>query len=249
MYRCTQRERRYGLLMVVVSVLLLAACDKKEAEPQGQETTPTTTEATQASTGTPTAEPTAAPVAPEPTAAPEVPAPAGQTFALAPNFVPITQNGRSGGNIDASTLYGSECLGNIASSPDHTFTVSEPVSAAFAVTSEADTTLVIVGPGGPFCNDDMLGLNPGLTAQLQPGSYQLFVGNYSTEEGPAAYTLMVTPTTIEVPTEIVVPPIEGLPPVPGTESSVIEVNVPEVPSVVVIPVPGEPEVPSVPQMP
>ena len=122
----------------------------------------------------------------------EAAATGGQTFALAADFATITQEGRSGGTTDAAT-HGDECVGMIADTPDHTFTVTGTVNAKFAVTAVADTTLVILGAGGPYCNDDGAeGLNPDLTAELAAGDYRIFVGNYDSDEGAVPYTLTVT---------------------------------------------------------
>jgi hypothetical protein len=40
-------------------------------------------------------------------------------------------------------------------------------------TDGGDTTLVITGPGGTFCNDDTNGLNPAITQYLAAGQYQV----------------------------------------------------------------------------
>lgn len=116
----------------------------------------------------------------------------GESFSLAAGFTPLALAGRSGGSTDASTR-GPDCVGNIGASADHTMTVTGSVAATLSVVAEADTTLVVLGPGGPYCNDDTNALNPAVTATFAAGTYEVFIGNYSSDEGPTAYTLAVTP--------------------------------------------------------
>ena len=118
----------------------------------------------------------------------------GQAIALAAGFTAITQAGTAGGNQDASELYpDSVCLGTVASSADHVVTVAGDVGVAINVTADEDTTLVITGPGGPYCNDDLEGLNPGWQGTLAAGEYQVFVGTYDADEGGVPYTLVASP--------------------------------------------------------
>jgi len=49
---------------------------------------------------------------------------------------------------------------------------------AIEVQSPEDTTIVIKGPGGSWCNDEYQGKNPGLAGQWQPGTYGIWVGSY-----------------------------------------------------------------------
>ena len=159
----------------------------------------------------------------------------GQTFTLAGEFATVTQEGRSGGSTDAAA-HGPECVGMIADNPDHIATVEGTVNAKFAVTAEADTTLVILGPGGPYCNDDGAeGLNPDLTAQLAAGEYQVFVGNYDSDEGAVPYTLTVTFVAPEPPPAPPTPPTP-----PTTVPTAIPVPVPTAPPVVPVAPPVAP---------
>lgn len=125
----------------------------------------------------------------------------GQTFSLAAGFTAVTQAGTAGGNQDASELYpdNPDCLGSVASSADHVITVEGSVGVAINVTADDDTTLVITGPGGPYCNDDFEGLNPGWQGTLAAGEYQVFVGTYDADEGGVAYTLVASPWAEPVP--------------------------------------------------
>ncbi len=44
------------------------------------------------------------------------------------------------------------------------------------VKSSMDTTIVVKGPGGTWCNDDFQGKNPGLDGQWQAGEYKIWIG-------------------------------------------------------------------------
>jgi len=44
------------------------------------------------------------------------------------------------------------------------------------VKSNMDTTIVVQGPGGTWCNDDFQGKNPGLDGQWQAGEYKIWIG-------------------------------------------------------------------------
>ena len=88
------------------------------------------------------------------------------------------RTGTSGGIISARDRWPG-CTGHVPELPSLTLDVRVAGSYAMAVRSEGDTTLVVVGPGGPFCNDDFHGSNPLLTETLSVGQYQVYVGSYS----------------------------------------------------------------------
>lgn len=132
----------------------------------------------------------------------------GQTFTLAAGFTAVTQAGTAGGNQNAMDLYpDTDCLGTVASSADHVITVEGDVGVAINITADEDTTLVITGPGGPYCNDDFDGLNPGWQGTLAAGEYQVFVGTYNADEGGVPYTLVASPWAEPVPEPVVEPPV------------------------------------------
>ncbi|MHC5833095.1 MAG: hypothetical protein ACYT04_98205, partial [Nostoc sp.] len=57
--------------------------------------------------------------------------------------------------------------------------------------SPEDTTIIIKGPGGTWCNDDFDGKNAGMIGEWLAGSYQIWVGSY--EKGKyLPYTLQIT---------------------------------------------------------
>ena len=100
--------------------------------------------------------------------------------------LPITIRGISGGLIPArqvaelqETETGS-CVGFVDQEPDHTITLNTFADfLRLQIRSPEDTTLVIKGPGGIWCNDDAEGSkNPGIAGQWLPGSYELWIGSY-----------------------------------------------------------------------
>lgn len=117
---------------------------------------------------------------------------------LAPGFGTQTLTGLSGGapgsQIEAST-YGSTatgpCRGWIGVAPDHMMTVSAAISnlsIAITATDGGDTALLVSGPGGTWCNDDSVGLNPAIASGFGPGTYSIWVGSYS-QQSRHPYTI------------------------------------------------------------
>jgi hypothetical protein len=126
------------------------------------------------------------------------------TVGIGPGFTAVNLLGRSGGTVNALHVgvgsNGEPCTGNIEEASNHRLRVTDTITATFAVMANADTTLVITGPGGPYCSDDFDGLNPGLHAMtLEAGIYDVYVGNFSLEEGPTQYTLAILPVIPEIP--------------------------------------------------
>ena len=57
----------------------------------------------------------------------------------------------------------------------------------------ADTTLVVRTPTGAYlCNDDTTGYNPAISGAFAPGTYEVFVGAYSSDSRGIAYQFGVT---------------------------------------------------------
>jgi hypothetical protein len=84
--------------------------------------------------------------------------------------------------------FGPECTGFIADDPSFTFQVTgeKPVDAVIALSDAGgiDATMVLDGPGGPYCNDDGAGnLLPRVRQRLSPGSYSVYVGAYQKNQG------------------------------------------------------------------
>jgi hypothetical protein len=114
-----------------------------------------------------------------------------ENVTLSPNFSPspTTVHGISGGPRLANDFVGrtetatGPCNGYIDEQPDHTMVLTQFFSyLSLQVQSPADTTLVIRGPGGTWCNDDYQGKNPGIAGQWLSGSYEIWVGSYKTNE-------------------------------------------------------------------
>lgn len=84
--------------------------------------------------------------------------------------------------------FGATCAGFIGDAPTFAFDIEgdEPVEMAISVLNSGgiDTTLVLDGPGGPYCDDDSGGATlPRLRAELPPGSYTVYIGSYSENQG------------------------------------------------------------------
>ena len=99
-----------------------------------------------------------------------------QTLTLGPGFSPdpTRLTGTAGGPTDAS-VHGSTplggCFGWIPATPQHVLTLTEHIEwLALRVSASGDTTLVVQGPVGWWCNDDDIGLNAGMSGQWAPGT-------------------------------------------------------------------------------
>jgi len=111
---------------------------------------------------------------------------------IAPGSPPLTLAGTSGGPRQARSM-GGNCRGTIAVRPDHVINVVTPMQVRFEVLNAGgDTTMVVVGPSGVFCDDDSgNGLNPRVIQQLMPGQYQVYIGTYA-GRNLYPYTLQVS---------------------------------------------------------
>ncbi|MFW6357962.1 MAG: hypothetical protein ACOC0N_01910 [Chroococcales cyanobacterium] len=112
---------------------------------------------------------------------------------ISPRFAPdpLVLRGISGGMIPASdpTIAGraasptGPCVGYVDRQPDHTVTLTGFFNFLnIQVQSDEDTTLVIKGPGGSWCNDDVKAKNPGVAGQWLEGEYGIWVGSYDQNE-------------------------------------------------------------------
>jgi hypothetical protein len=111
-----------------------------------------------------------------------------ENVTIQPKFQPDPKiiRGISGGLIEANqvadrkeTPTGS-CVGFVDKLPDHTINLTGFFEyLSLQVESPQDTTLVVRGPGGTWCNDDFKGKNPAIAGQWQPGRYQVWVGSYA----------------------------------------------------------------------
>lgn len=97
----------------------------------------------------------------------------------------ITIRGISGGPRAASKVAGrletdtGPCVGFVDEKPDHTLTLTDFFNfLSLKVESSGDTTIVVQGPGGSWCNDDATGSNPGISGQWLEGVYKIWIGSY-----------------------------------------------------------------------
>ena len=116
---------------------------------------------------------------------------------LSPN--PLTVRGMSGGAIPGNKIAGKAetqptgpCKGFMDEVPKHTVKLTSKFDyLKFVVQSPADTTMIIKGPGGTWCNDDFDGKNPGIVGEWLPGTYQIWIGSYEKNQY-LPYTLKIT---------------------------------------------------------
>jgi hypothetical protein len=110
-----------------------------------------------------------------------------ENVTIAPQFSPspLILRGISGGSVPATTVAANKetptgaCVGFVDESPDHTITLNGFFNyLSLVVESPQDTTIVITGPGGTWCNDDFQAKNPGVAGQWLAGTYQVWVGSY-----------------------------------------------------------------------
>jgi hypothetical protein len=112
---------------------------------------------------------------------------------------PLTVRGMSGGSIPGSKIAGKAetqptgpCQGFMDEAPDHTVKLTSKFDyLKLVVQSPADTTMIVKGPGGTWCNDDFDGKNPGIVGEWLPGTYQIWVGSYA-QGKYLPYTLQIT---------------------------------------------------------
>lgn len=115
-----------------------------------------------------------------------------ENITISPRFSPdpIIIRGISGGSTPAARIAGRNqsitgpCVGLVDEQPDHRLELTAFFNyLSLQVESTQDTTLVIRGPGGTWCNDDFEGnKNPGIVGQWQKGIYEVWVGSYTSEQ-------------------------------------------------------------------
>lgn len=122
-----------------------------------------------------------------------------ETVRINPNFTPnpLEISGVTGGAIAVQDVIGRKrtptgmCLGYVDRTPDHILTLGTFFDQLnVRVESQEDTTLIVRGPGGLWCNDDTDGHNPSITGQWLQGTYQIWVGTYARNQS-FPYTLVI----------------------------------------------------------
>jgi len=95
---------------------------------------------------------------------------------------PHTVELMAGGNLAAEYSADSSCRGYVTAAPDYElrFEAGNAFDLYISAISDADTTLVINDPSGNWvCNDDQIGLNPGVMfSNPVSGTYDIWVGTY-----------------------------------------------------------------------
>ena len=99
------------------------------------------------------------------------------------------------------------CAGWVHKQPDYILTLNSSFKELkVEVTSNKDTTLIVEGPGGTWCNDDFQGnKNPAIPGQWLKGSYKIWVGYngsnspQSTSQTTSAHTIKFTWQPIPLP--------------------------------------------------
>ena len=98
---------------------------------------------------------------------------------------PLLVDGVSGGSLAALEVARTEqtstgyCDGFVNRQPNHTLTLKKFFNfLKIEVDSPTDTTIVVRGPGGIWCNDDANHTNPVIEGQWQPGIYKIWIGSY-----------------------------------------------------------------------
>ena len=101
---------------------------------------------------------------------------------------PLFIQGTSGGTITALEITQTKntptgyCDGFTSQQPNHILTIDTFFDyLRLEVESSADTTVVVRGAGGVWCNDDASSANPVIEGQWQPGVYQVWVGSYQAD--------------------------------------------------------------------
>ncbi|ARV62550.1 hypothetical protein BZZ01_31475 [Nostocales cyanobacterium HT-58-2] len=111
---------------------------------------------------------------------------------------PLTVRGMGGGFIPGREVAGKgetptgSCAGYFDEEPDHTLELTSKFDyLKLQVESPEDTTLIVSGPGGSWCNDDFDGKNPGMIGEWLPGTYNIWIGSYK-KDRYLPYTLSIT---------------------------------------------------------
>lgn len=129
-----------------------------------------------------------------------------------PGFAQVVSSGTAGGPIAGQTM-SRHCVGSFPTAPQHTIRVTQAIPHARIVVNAgpSDTTLAVHLPNGEYaCGDDSddpaNALNPFVDlTDVQPGTYEVYVGGYSSGDAWASYALAVTEQSA-FPSEIVPAP-------------------------------------------
>lgn len=113
-----------------------------------------------------------------------------ENVTLGPSFSPnpMTLRGISGGPLLARDIARRDdtatgtCTGYVDEEPDHVMELTDYFDyLSLQVQSPEDTTLVVRGPGGSWCNDDYTTKDPGIAGQWLSGTYEIWVGSFAAD--------------------------------------------------------------------
>ena len=109
--------------------------------------------------------------------------PARADISINSGFGQTSISGTAGGGISLRDVAGKDetatgsCLGFGKGEADQILRLNSGFrDLTVVVKSSMDTTIVVKGPGGTWCNDDFQGKNPGLDGQWQAGEYKIWIG-------------------------------------------------------------------------
>jgi len=111
---------------------------------------------------------------------------------------PIILSGNTDGNLKAldvsqtATTTTGYCDGYVSPQPNHLLELESFFnSLRLEVESSVDTTVLVKGNGGVWCNDDSGSANPIIEGQWQKGLYKVWVGSYQPDTSNS-YQLKIT---------------------------------------------------------
>jgi hypothetical protein len=117
---------------------------------------------------------------------------------LGSGFSETEVSGVGGGSRSAKSVAGTEstatgdCVGYVDGQSDHSLILKKGFrSLTVTSVSSTDTTMVIKGPDGVWCNDDLRDKNAGITGDWKAGTYEVWVGSYGKSKS-VPYTLKIT---------------------------------------------------------
>lgn len=123
-----------------------------------------------------------------------------ENVSIGSNFSPnpLIVRGISGGSVSAEKVArraetaNGPCVGFVDEQPDHTLVLKNVFKyLSLQVQSPEDTTIIVRGPGGSWCNDDSQGKNAGIAGEWLAGTYNVWVGSFDKTKSPP-YVLRIT---------------------------------------------------------
>jgi hypothetical protein len=123
-----------------------------------------------------------------------------EDIAISPSFgsKEIELRGISGGTVETQKTSGRKstetgaCIGFIDKVADHKITLTKPFRyLKLQVKSSGDTIMLVRGPGGSWCSDDVSDRNPVISGDWLAGTYEVWIGSYE-ENNSFPYLLQIT---------------------------------------------------------